>query len=124
MSTASGISIHSVRDVTVINFHDTSLLDMLHIQQISDQLYPLVEKQDRRKLLLDFTTVEFMSSAALGVLLSLRGKLGKVKGRMVICGLRPDLKNIFSITALDKMFEFFQNEEEALNSFGAYTKDR
>jgi anti-anti-sigma regulatory factor len=37
---------------------------------------------------------------------------------VVLCGLKPELKKIFSITSLDKIFKFFPNDVGALASFG------
>jgi anti-sigma B factor antagonist len=122
MGHESRLTLHAIKHVTVVNFHDSSILDMARIQQIADLLYPLVDRNDRRELLLDFTEVEFMSSGALGVLLTLRQKLTKVGGRAVICGMRAELRKVFKIAALDKLFEFVSTEEEGLNSFGVSTK--
>jgi len=32
--------------------------------------------------------------------------------------MRDDLRKVFTISRLDKLFNFYKNEEEALNAFG------
>ncbi|KKL57020.1 hypothetical protein LCGC14_2239560, partial [marine sediment metagenome] len=81
-----------------------------------------VDEQAQRKLLLDFSRVKFLSSAMLGVLISLQKRSAGIKGRVVICGLRPELHKVFKITRLDKLFDFYDNETEALGSFGVYLR--
>ncbi len=110
--------VETIRGVTVVNFGDVSVLDSVHIDRIGQELYELVDRFDRRQLVLDFSGVRLLGSQALGVLLTLRKKLQAAKGRLVICGLRPDLRKVFSITKLEKLFKFEPDEEHALNVFG------
>jgi anti-sigma B factor antagonist len=118
MEGRSNLLVQTIRAVTVVNFGDATILDSLHIERIGQELYELVDRFDRRQIVLDFSGVRFLSSQALAVLLTLRRKLEAVKGRVVICGLRSDLREIFRITKLEKIFEFQPDEERALNVFG------
>lgn len=121
MPGAGRLFIQPVRDVTVVNFADASILDTQLVQQIGEELYELVDKQARRKIILDFDKVRFLSSSALGILITLRKKCDQIKGKVVLCSMKEDLKKVFKITNLDKMFEFYDNEEKALGSFGVTT---
>lgn len=113
--------IQHLKNVTVVDFGDSTILDTMQIEGIAQQLYDLVDKLDRKQLVLDFSNVRFLSSQTLGVLLTLRKKLQIIKGRMVICGLRKQLYEVFRISKLDKLFEFQPDEEKALNVFGVST---
>ena len=104
-------------DVAVVNFLDKKILDEANIQQIGDQLFALVEKDGRKKILLNFGNVEFLSSAALGKLITLHKKVHEAKGRLKLCMIRPELFEVFKITQLNKLFEIHGEEQEALNSF-------
>ena len=42
-------------------------------------------------------------------------------GRIVITSLRPELQKVFTIAKIEKLFEFYDDEEPGLNSFGVYT---
>jgi len=112
------IVVQQIKDVTIATFHASRILDAAQVEEIGDELYALVDKKDRRKVVLDFTDVKFLSSSMLGVLLNLRGRADKVKGRVVLCGLKPDLHKVFKITKIDKLFDFFDTEAKALASFG------
>jgi anti-anti-sigma factor len=121
MAGSGRLFIHPVRDVTVVNLADASILDAQQVQQIGDELYELVDKQARRKIIIDFGKVRFLSSSALGVLITLRKKADQIKGKVVFCCLRDDLRKVFKITNLEKMFEFHDSEEKALGVFGVTT---
>ena len=118
MSTAARLVIQSIRDVTIVRFQESSILDTLLIQRISDELSRLVDAKYTRKLVLDFTDVKFLSSSALGVLVTLKKKSDAIKGEVVLCGLRKDLRKIFKITSLEKLFKFADDERGALEVFG------
>ncbi len=118
MSTAARLVIQSIREVTIVRFQESSILDTLLIQRISDELSRLVDAKYTRKLVLDFTDVKFLSSSALGVLVTLKKKSDAIKGEVVLCGLRKDLRKIFKITSLEKLFKFADDERGALEVFG------
>ena len=113
----SDLLIQCIGDVTVVSFVDTSILDQVHIQRIAEPLYHLVDAQDRRKLILDFSSVKLLSSQMMGVLLTLNKKMKAIKGKMVFCGLKPDLQKLFQVTGLEKLFEFYPDEPEAMDAF-------
>lgn len=110
------------KDVTVVTVNDTALLDAVTIEALGESLYALVDRKALKKIVLDFSSVKFLASAALGMLLTLRRKAGDIKGTVALCGIRPELFKIFKMTNLDKLFKFFDDEEQALNHFGVSTK--
>ncbi|TWT41023.1 putative anti-sigma factor antagonist [Phycisphaerae bacterium RAS1] len=114
----SSLSISDQSGVHVVGFRDNSILDVLTIQKIGRELYELVEKDGKLKIVLDFENVRFLSSQALGVLLTLKRKADKAGAAVVLARLRPELARVFKITNLDKMFAFFDSQDAALAHFG------
>ena len=108
------------KDVTVVSFQNISVLDSANIEALGRNLLELVEKQDTRKLVLEFTAVRFMSSQALGVLLQLKRAMDGVKGKLIIAGIRPELHKVFKITNLHKMFIFHDDLDKALQEFNVF----
>ncbi len=105
--------------VTVANFSGSSILDGATVDALGKRLFDLVDNQARRKILLDFSQVKFFSSSMLGVLIRLKKRADAIKGRLVIVGLKPDLHKVFKITRLDKLFEFYDQEDDAMQALGA-----
>jgi len=105
-------------DVTIVGFVDRRILDEANIQIIADQLFGLVDDQGRRKLILNFHNVEYLSSAALGKLITLHKKLVTVKGKLVLCNISPQIFEVFAITKLDKIFAIQKELPDALGVFG------
>ena len=109
--------VDDVGDVTVVNFVDKKILDEQNIQMIGDDLFRLVDELGRRKVLLNFSNVEFMSSAALGKLIRLHQRLHSIGGKLVLCGISKSILEIFEITKLDKMLTIVKDEQTGLNAF-------
>lgn len=111
------ISLEEVGQATVVNFVDKKILDETNIQLIGQQLFDLVEQDRRDKIVLDFSEVEYLSSAALGKLITLDKKVKGVKGKLRLCSIRPEIYEVFAITKLNKLFKIYDDQAEALASF-------
>lgn len=111
------IDIEDVGDATVVRFVDKRILDETNIQIIGNQLFGLIDEDDRKKIVLDFTNVEYLSSAALGKLITLDKKVKSVKGKLRLCGIRPEIYEVFTITRLNKVFTIYDDQEKALDGF-------
>jgi anti-sigma B factor antagonist len=109
--------VEDIGDVTVVNFVDKKILDEQNIQMIGDDLFRLVDELGRRKLLLNFANVEFMSSAALGKLIRLHQRLSTVQGKLVLCNISKTIMEIFTLTKLDKMLKIVKDEQAGLAAF-------
>lgn len=119
MSEKPRLLVQGIGDVTIVNFTEAAILDAAQIQRIADELYKLVDQNARRKMVLDFSAVKFLSSQTLGVLLMVKKKIDAIKGKVVFCGLRRELQEVFRMTNLHKSFEFYADETKALAAFGA-----
>src|SRR5438876_296512 len=98
------LEVEDIGDATVVHFTDRKILDEQNIQIIGEQLFSLVDELGRRKLLLNFGNVEYLSSAALRKLVTLNKKLNAVGGQLILCNLAPQIYDILVITKLDKLF--------------------
>lgn len=103
--------------VTVVRFADSRILHEEHIQELGDELFRLVEMDNRKAILLNFSSVEFLSSAALGKLITLEKKVKAAGGRLKLCNIRPEIYEVFAITRLNKLFDIRDDETAALAAY-------
>ena len=106
-----------VGGVTVISLFDSraavlELLDLLDNAVIDGVI---------GRLVINFGSIQQVSSAALGKLIKLMHRADCVRGRLALCGLHADLRQVFMITRLDRVFSIFDTEEGALESFDVTT---
>ena len=104
-------------DVSMVRFQDRKIIDAANIQELGDELFALVEKDERKNLLLNFATVDFLSSAALNKLIILDKKVKAHSGKMRLCNLKPEIYEVFAITRLNQLFDIKNTEAEALSGF-------
>ena len=111
------LMISEVQGVKVVTFQTLAILDPVEVDTIGQQLYKLVDEQAKRKILLDFSSVRQLSSQMLGTLIKLNKKSMAIKGKVVLCGLRPDLLKAFQVTKLDKVLQIADDEAAAQRHF-------
>ena len=56
------------------------------------------------RLAIDMSRLEYISSAGLRVLLVVAKKVQQAKGKVVLFGLGPNVREVFSISGFDKIF--------------------
>ena len=111
------IDVSKIGDVTIVKFLDKKILDETNIQELGVELFGLVEQDNRKSILLNFSHVEFLSSAALGKLITLDRKVKAAKGRLKMSNIRPEIFEVFQITKLNKVFDIRNDEAEAVAAF-------
>ncbi len=68
--------------------------------------------------MLNFYNVEFLSSAALGKLITLDKKMKPLGGKIRLSNIRPEIFEVFRITKLNKLFDIKDDEADAIKAFG------
>jgi anti-sigma B factor antagonist len=111
------IDIEEIDGITIAKFVDKKILDEANIQSIGNHLFALVDEDARRKIILDFSIVEYLSSAALGKLITMDKKVKAAKAKLRLCCIRPEIYEVFEITRLNKIFDIKSTQEEAREGF-------
>ncbi|NLS96388.1 MAG: STAS domain-containing protein [Planctomycetaceae bacterium] len=111
------LDVNEVGDVTVVHFRDQKIIEDLGIQELGQELFQLVEVENRRKMVLNFSAVDFLSSAALGKLITLDKKMKAKTGKLKLCNIRPEIYEVFAITRLNRLFDIKDEEADALAAF-------
>jgi anti-sigma B factor antagonist len=107
----------SAGDVALVRFKDRKIMDSTLIQELGEELFGLVEKEQWKNVLLNFEGVKFISSAVLNKLIVLDKKVKSTSGKLRLCDLRPEVFEIFAVTRLSQLFTIKRTEQEALGTF-------
>lgn len=103
---------------TVVQVTTPSLMDQAEIKDIADTLHTILENRERRFLVIDFSTVQFISSQAIGALVSLHKKAVEVHGLLVLCGVNAKLAQLLKITRLDSLLTVVPTQSDAVAHIG------
>ena len=108
-------TIQQVEKYTIVEFKNPSLMDPLELEATGQELYKLVDEQDKRKIVLDFEKVQYLSSQAIGIILTMNKKLGTLpNSKLVLCGIGARLMELLKITRLDKLLTIKPSQREAI----------
>jgi anti-sigma B factor antagonist len=114
MSVPRRLETNESASITVVRFKDQKIIDPEAIQELGQELFDLIDKEDRRKIILNFSRVEFLSSAALGKLITFEKKTKRAGAELILTDISPEIFPVFAITNLDKLFKIKDREADAL----------
>lgn len=103
-------------DVLVVRFLHAHIIDGLVIE-VANELFSVADRQDCTKLLLNFSGVERLSTEMFARVIVLNRKMYQKGGRLKLCDICPYLREIFTQTNLDQLFEIGETEAMALKAF-------
>ena len=71
----------------------------------------------RRRFVIDFTSVSFITSMGLGVIVACWVSIGQAGGALRVCGLSPRVLALFAVSGVDKVLEIHPDLPSALSGF-------
>ncbi len=101
--------------VLIGTFQLNRVVDEEVVQRLSEELAALAATG--RKVILNFSKVEYLSSSVLGKLINFQRRLKEHGGELRLCCIHPSIYEIFEITRLNTLFDIYRTEEEALEMF-------
>ena len=111
-------TVQPIDKFTVIEFRTPSLMDPAELEMIGASLYRLVDEEDRRRVIMDFERVVYLSSQAIGIVLTMNKKLSALPhSKLVLCGVGPKLMELLKITRLDRILTPKPTQHEAIKVF-------
>ena len=78
-------------------------LDTAAVETFKAAIAPVMQDA-QKQITLDFSELEFISSAGLRALLLVNKEAAAKGGSVTITGMRPEIKQIFQLTGFDSMF--------------------
>lgn len=108
---------YSQDGILTVCFTDARILDETTLEQLGTDLIALINKTSEERLILDFRNVQFMSSSMLGKLVQVEKKCKEFKVKLKLCSISPDIRQVFKITRLDKLFEIEPDDAAARKAF-------
>ncbi|MEM8835338.1 MAG: STAS domain-containing protein [Planctomycetota bacterium] len=113
----SRLRVRREEDRVHVEFVDRNILDEANIQKIGEEIGEIIEADDSPKLLISFSNVDHLSSAALGTLITIHNKVKAKSGQLRLSDIDPQIYEVFQITKLNKLFEIHETSEAAASSF-------
>jgi anti-sigma B factor antagonist len=111
------ISSYAKDGILTVLFTDARILDEPKLEQVASEVLELLNKSTEERVILDFRNVQFMTSSMLGKLVQINKKCKEFKVKLKFASIAPDIRQVFKITRLDKLFEIEADEAAARTAF-------
>jgi anti-sigma B factor antagonist len=111
-----------VNGVLVLAFEptDDSVSDWQTTQR--DWLYKLIESHSDSRFAIDLSDVNYLASSEIGFLVTIKRRIDRRQGRVVIFGVRPYIFDLFQTMNLMKILDLVDNLPTALAKLGPAAK--
>jgi anti-anti-sigma factor len=103
--------------ILTVVFDDERILDEAKLEEVGRDLLQKLDATSEERVILDFRKVKFMSSSMLGKLVLVHKKSKEFKVVLKLCSIDPEIRTVFKITKLDKLFDIEADEDAARKAF-------
>ena len=104
-------------DILLVYFQEAGIIDESRIQNLGQDLLNLLNSGTQEKILLNLESVSLMSSAMIGKLILFGKKCKTANVDLRICGINPNIQEVFDLMKLEKIFKVDPDETQAIAAF-------
>jgi anti-sigma B factor antagonist len=104
-----------IGDVTVATV-PVEDLDASNSGEFKRDMTPVIEAHP--KLVLDLSRLRFVDSSGLGAFISCLRKLNARGGDLKLCGMSTQVRGVFELVRMHRVFDIYPTGEEAARAFG------
>jgi anti-anti-sigma factor len=111
------LTVRTTQDAIVASLQEPSLDSEAAAEKLRTELLGVVQNQQPRLLLIDFSRIKIIASSAIGALLAVRSKLLDINGELRLCAVSPPIREIYRTLNLEgTMFPVFDTVDQALRA--------
>ncbi len=100
--------------ITIARLTKPQLTEDENLEQLEQDLNALIETYQVRRLVLSLERLNYLTSSAIGKLISLHRRMQRVDGRLILCAAGDDVRQILDTAHLWTYFNVASNVEEAV----------
>jgi len=108
------IAVDTIGDVGVVSVL-VEELDASNVDEFKSSMTPVLEANT--KLVFDLHRLRFTDSSGLGAFLSCLRHVNARGGDVKLCGLSPQVRAVFELVRLHRIFDIYSTPEEAVRAF-------
>ena len=99
--------------ITVAAF-GANYLDASNAGDFKRQMAPVLASSGSSTVVLDISTLGFVDSTGLGSLLGCLRQIQKSGGDMKLCGMNKQVRTLFELVRMHRIFDIYNSKDEAL----------
>ncbi|MGE3319118.1 MAG: STAS domain-containing protein [Candidatus Berkiella sp.] len=90
-------------------------IDSTAAVEFEEKIIEIIDKGNNT-MIIDFLRIQFISSAGLRVLLLAAKKVKPYGGKIVLCDMSKDVREVFDISGFSSIFDIQENVQSAIDS--------
>lgn len=102
----------------IVDFGNDDILDIAKAIAIGKQLTEMLADASFNYLIIDFQSVQLITSSVIGELLNVKEKCGEGGVELFLCGMTEDLAALFKRLKLERVFTVYESRQLALRAAG------
>lgn len=91
-------------------------LDHHNVEEVRTKIDDRLDRESITKLIMDFSSVNFMDSSGIGMIIGRYKKLNSKGGNVAIANARSNIDKIFELSGIHKIVKLYDNMEDALEN--------
>ena len=108
------IAVDKIDSITVATM-PVDELDASNAGEFKRDIAPVLQANIR--LVLDLSRLRFVDSSGLGAMLSCLRQLGAKGGDLKLCGMSKQVRGLFELVRMHRIFDIYGTKEEAVHAF-------
>ncbi len=88
-----------------------------HTAPILENAFTMLIDETKFRIVVNFKNLSYISSAGLGVFMAFIEKIRECEGDIKFSNMSPKVYNIFDLLGFPLLYEFFEEEDEAVNKY-------
>jgi anti-anti-sigma factor len=101
------------------NIAGVVVIDMMadrtpELEDVDRLCQALVDREGTHRVVLNMSALGFPTSTLISRVLSVKQRIDRRDGTLVLCGLRAIFRDVFAYTRLDTLFDIFEGETTAI----------
>lgn len=110
------LKIEKINNITVVRFDNIDRFNALISEPVKEDLKSFYNNPGTR-LILNLEGIKYIDSSGFGVFLSILKTASNNNGSFRICGMNPEVMELFKLLQLHNVFTLYESLDECLNSF-------
>ena len=107
------IKVDKIEEQVVVSL--SGRIDSTAAVEFEEKLIEIIDA-GANKMIIDFLRVQFISSAGLRVLLLAAKKVKPYSGKLVLCDMSKDVREVFDISGFSTIFDIQENVTKAISA--------
>ncbi|HVT87287.1 MAG TPA: STAS domain-containing protein [Tepidisphaeraceae bacterium] len=93
-------------------------IDPMEFDRLNETVLQVLDGKAKEHWVLDLTSVTYMGSAMLGLIVNIRHRVKAGGGKLVLCNMSAQLAEIFRMCSMERLFTIAKTRPDALKSLG------